>query len=149
MNTEVVVATVDLGPLIRDVLLPFLGVVLTVIAGWAGKKFAEWMGVKRDDALAAKIEEAMKNGLALAQSRLEQKIGTGPINVETKSELVATAGKYATDHVPGALKALGVTPEVLQEKLEARLGLNTTPPEQSIAVPTPPASTEVKPAADR
>lgn len=149
MNTEVVVTTIDLGPLIRDTVLPFVSVVLTVLAGWAAKRFSDWIGVKRDDALAVKIEEAMKNGLALAQSRLEQKIGAGPINVETKSELVATAGKYAADHVPGALKKLGVTPEALQEKLEARLELNITPPEQSIAVPTPAASIEVKPAADR
>lgn len=146
MNTEIVVTTIDLGPLIRDVLLPFLGVILTALLGWAAKRFSDWIGVKRDDALALKIEEAMKNGLALAQARLEQRLGPGPLHVDVKSEVVATAGKYAADHVPGALKALGVTPAALKEKLEARLELNTTPPEQSIAVPTPAATIEVKPA---
>lgn len=145
-NTEIVVTTIDLGPLIRDVVMPFVSVILTILLGWAAKKFSDWIGVKRDEAFAQKVEEAMKNGLALAQARLEERIGRGPINVETKSELVATAGRYASEHVPKALKALGVTPEALHEKLEARLELNTTPPEQSIAVPTPAATIEVKPA---
>jgi len=131
--------TVDIAPLIREVLLPIASALGMVLATWISAKIAELLKIRRDDALAAKVEEALRNGLALAQSRLEDKIGSGPIPIDVKSQIVADAAHYAATHVPAALKKLGVTPDVLQEKLEARLGLNTTPPEASIAVPTPPA----------
>lgn len=141
---EVVATTVDISPLINQVLIPFAVALGSVLAAWIAAKVAALLGIKREDALAAKLEEAMKNGLALAQARLEERLGAGPINIETKHQLVATAATYARDHVPGTLKALGVTPSALQEKLEARLELNTVPPEQSVAVPTPPATDQAK-----
>lgn len=143
-SIEIVATTVDISPLINQVLIPFAVALGSVLAAWIAAKVAALLGIKREDALAAKLEEAMKNGLALAQARLEERIGTGPINIETKSQLVATAATYARDHVPGTLKALGVTPAALQEKLEARLELNTVPPEQSVAVPTPAATIAVE-----
>ena len=143
-SIEIVATTVDISPLINQVLIPFAVALGSVLAAWIAAKVAALLGIKRDDALAAKLEEAMKNGLALAQARLEERIGAGPINIETKSQLVATAATYARDHVPGTLKALGVTPAALQEKLEARLELNTVPPERSVAVPTPAATDQAK-----
>jgi len=135
---------VDVAPLVHQVLFPIAVAVGGVLATWIAARLAGWLGIKREDALAQKLEEAMKNGLALAQSRLEAKIGKGPINVDVRHEIVATAARYAVDNVPGTLKALHVTPERLADKLEARLGLNTVPPEQSIAVPTPAATIAVE-----
>ncbi len=136
MTTE---ATIDLAPLVHQVLLPIAVAVGGVLATWLAKKMADLLGVQRDDKLAARLEDAMQKGLAFAQSRLEKKIGQGPILLDVKHEIVAEATRYAVDQVPGTLKALNVTPEQLADKLAARLELNTTPPEKSIAVPTPPA----------
>lgn len=133
--------TVDLAPLIREVALPIAVALGGVLATWLSAKLAGLLNIKRDDALAAKLEQAMKNGLAFAQSRVSDQIGSGPIAVEIKNEIVRDAARYAVGHVPDALKSLGVTPEVLAEKLTARLELNTTPPEMSIAVPTSPLPT--------
>lgn len=131
---------IDIAPLVRETLLPIASAVGLVLATWLGKKLADLLGVQREDKLAGKLEEAMKNGLAFAQARLERKIGDGPILIDVKREIVAEAAKYAVEQVPGTLKALSVTPDQLANKLTARLELNTTPPERSIAVPTPPAS---------
>jgi hypothetical protein len=130
--------TVDLAPLIDQVVIPCAVILLGGLATWLSQKAAAWMGAKKDDVLAAKLEEAMKFGLAFAQSKLGERIGDGPIKVDVKSALVATAAGYAANHVPDTLKALGVGPKELAEKLAARLELNTTPADQSIAVPTPP-----------
>ncbi len=131
--------TVDIAPLIREVLLPIASALGMVLATWISAKIAELLKIRRDDALAVTVEQALRNGLAFAQSRLEDKIGSGPISIDVKRQIVADAATYAVAHVPGALKKLGVTPKVLQEKLTARLELNVQPPEVSIAVPTPPA----------
>ncbi len=132
--------TVDMAPLIRETLLPIASALGLVLATWLAKKLADLLGVQREDKLAGKLEDAMKNGLAFAQARLERKIGDGPILIDVKREIVAEAVRYAVEQVPGAMKALKVTPQQLADKLTARLELNTTPPEKSIAVPTPPAS---------
>ena len=131
-------ATIDLAPFLHEFLLPVASALGMVLATWLAKKVADWLNVRRDEAFIGKLEEAMKNGLALAQSRAEQQIRDKGLTIEVKSQLVADAANYAAAHVPGALKALGVGPRELTEKLEARLELNTTPPEQSVAVPTPP-----------
>lgn len=131
-------ATIDLAPFLHEFLLPVASALGMVLATWLAKKVADWLNIRRDDALIAKLEEALKNGLALAQARAQQKIDEKGLTVEVKSQLVADAANYAATHVPGALKALGVGPRELAEKLEARLELNTTPPEKSVAVPTPP-----------
>lgn len=131
---------VDLAPLIRETLLPIASAVGLVLATWLTKKLADLLGIQREDKLAGKLEDAMRNGLAFAQARLERKIGDGPILIDVKREIVAEAARYAADQVPKAMKALNVTPDQLAAKLTARLELNTTPPEKSIAVPTPPAS---------
>jgi len=140
-------ATIDLAPLAHEFLLPVASGLGMVLATWLAKKLADWLNVPRESAAIAKLEEAMKNGLALAQARAQKSIYAKGLTIEVKSQLVADAANYASKHVPGALKTLGVGPQDLREKLEARLELNTTPPEQSIAVPTPAATIEVKPAA--
>lgn len=138
MMSFVLLATIDLAPLLHEILLPIASALGMVLATWLAKKVADWLNVRRDEAFIGKLEEAMKNGLALAQSRAEQQIRDKGLTVEVKSQLVADAANYAAAHVPGALKALGVGPRELAEKLEARLELNTTPPDKSVAVPTPP-----------
>lgn len=59
--------------------------------------------------------------------------------VDVKSHTLANAALYAQREFPDLLKRAGVNEASLRAKLEARSACNTTPPEQSAAIPTLPA----------
>ena len=132
--------TINVAPLINEVVIPIVVALAGVLATWLSTKLAALLGVKKDDALAARLEEAMKNGLAFAQSQLADKFDKGPIDIDVKNHLIASAADYASSHVPDTLKQLGIGPHELAEKLAARLQINTTPAELSVAVPIPPST---------
>ena len=127
---------VDLGPLLANVVYPLAAAVVTVLAAWVSKKLATRLGLANDAAWSGKLEVAMQNGLAFAQSKLNANVGS--LTIDTKNQLVAVAANYAIAHVPQAMKALGVDQTTLVEKLQARLEINTTPAAESVAVPTTP-----------
>jgi hypothetical protein len=133
--------TVDIQPLLTSVVLPFAGSLLGLLGVWALRQVEVRLGLDKNTQLSATLERAMSNGLAYAQSQMAAKVAAGPLPVDLKSESVAIAARYAADHVPDAIKSLGITPELLAQKIEARLSLNTTPRAESIAVPTPLSAT--------
>ena len=125
---------VDCGPLVQQVVWPLLSAALLAVGAWGVQKLSTWLGIKNNEVLQNTVESALKNGLAYAQS----KVGDVPLTVDVKNEIVATAANYTLGHIPSVLKKLGIDEKTLAEKLEARLALNTTPPEVSVAIPTPP-----------
>lgn len=128
--------TVDLSPLLANVVYPILSALVLALGGWAVQKFAAMVGLKNTQALQSTVESALQNALAYGQS----KVADVPLTIDVKNQIVANAANYATAHVPDALSKLGITKDQLVQKLQARLALNTIPPEQSVAVPTPPAA---------
>ena len=129
--------SVDIAPLLVNVVLPFAGSLLSILGLWGLQQLQARFSLAKNSQLSATLETAMTNGLAYAQSQMASKIGAGPLPVDLKSQAVAIATRYAADHVPVAIKSLGITPDLLAQKIEARLSLNTTPSAQSIAVPSP------------
>lgn len=150
MSTEVQITatTVDVSSII-NVLIPFVVVVLGLLLTWLTKKLAKWLGLKADSEAAQFIESAAQKALALAQDNLKQRIEGKPISIDVRNALAAEAAIYLIEAVPTRLKQLGITAEQVQKLLEARIALNTTSPETSVAVPTPAATIEVKTAGDR
>lgn len=130
---------IDFGPVVSQFVVPLVIALLGILGTWLLAKAKTWLNLKNNDALAGVLETAMQNGLALAQSRIPNLVPSS-IPLDVKNEIVAVAGRYVLDHVPDALKLLGVDQTALVEKLEARLSVNTTPPAASIAVPTDPAA---------
>jgi hypothetical protein len=128
----------DIAPLLNQIVFPAVISLLGILGGYVLLWVKKRMGMAADDQNAGKLEDAMKFGLAFAQSQLQAQ-ASGPLNIDLKSPILTVAAKYAMDHAPDAMKALGVGEDLLRQKLEARLSLNTTPPEKSVAVPTPPA----------
>lgn len=126
---------VNLSPFIANVVWPLLSALVLALGAWGVQKISARLGIQNNQALANTVEQALTNGLALAQS----KVGDVALTVDVKNKIVARAAQYALDHVPEAMDKLGIGKEALLEKLEARLALNTTPPEKSVAIPTPPA----------
>jgi hypothetical protein len=132
--------SIDLAPILVQYVLPFAFSVLAMVGSLALLWLRKRLGMAADDQNAGKLEDAMRNGLAFAQSQLQATVAAGgPMNLQLKNQILSIAAKYAADHVPDAMKALSVGEDLLKQKLEARLSLNTTPPDQSMAVPTPPA----------
>lgn len=126
---------VNLSPFVSNVVWPILSALVLALGAWGVQKVSARLGIQNNQALANTVEQALTNGLALAQSR----VGDVPLTIDVKNKIVARAAQYALDHVPEAMGKLGIGKDALLEKLEARLALNTTPPEKSVAVPTPPA----------
>lgn len=132
MNT-----TVDFGPFLVTYVLPALGTILTVIAGIVAQKAIAYFHLQNEGVLRSAVDGAVQRGLALAQQEVA-KAPNGTFAIDVKSPVVAQAADYVLTHEPAAIKALGYTNEGLAEKLAATIAVNITPPEKSIAVPTPP-----------
>lgn len=129
---------VDFGPFIVTYIFPALGTIILMLAAWASKKLADYLGLKNDDIWRENLNTSIKHGLALAQAQLQAAADAGKLSVETKNELAAKAMVYALEHEPAAVKALGYDEKTLMEKIRAHLELNTVPAIESVAVPSPP-----------
>ncbi|HTE35720.1 MAG TPA: hypothetical protein VK634_06885 [Reyranella sp.] len=123
-NTLAPATTVDLKPLLDQVVWPLVGAVLAALATFLTTKLAQWLKLKSSAMLQATVEAALNNGLQLAQA----KVATLNIsNIGVQSEIVAQAAAYAIARAPDALKSVGIdttTPQGLaavRDQIEARL----------------------------
>lgn len=128
--------TIDLGPLVLQVLLPLATVLGGVLATWLAARLAKWLNLQNENVFRASINGAIKNGLALAQAQLKDPDVAAKLTLDVRSRLVHDAYVYVMQHEPEAAKALGFDEDTLRDKIEAHLALNTTPAEKSVAVPS-------------
>lgn len=129
---------IDFAPLVQQVVMPLVIAILGAVGTWALMKFRSWLGIKESSQLATTLDTALQNGLAYAQAQIPGVVANMPMTLTAKNEVVGLAARYALAHIPDTLKALGVDQALLRQKLEARLSINTTSAEQSIAVPNAP-----------
>jgi hypothetical protein len=107
---------IDLTPLVDQVLVPIVSTVLVGVATWALTKVAAYAHFQISDGQRKVVADAITNGIAYAEKQLA---GNGVIvSADAK---VAAAVNYVLPKVPGALKALGVTPEHLAQIIAAKL----------------------------
>lgn len=137
-RADVTSTAIDFAPIVQQVVVPLVIAVLGTVGTWALVRLKSWLGIKENSQLATTLDAALQNSLAFAQSRLPNVVATVPLSIATKNEVIGVAATYALAHVPDTLKALGVDQALLRQKLEARLSINTTSAEQSIAVPNAP-----------
>ena len=112
--------TVDLTPLVTQVLAPLAVAVLTPLISWVCWKVLELLHIKVDQAQAQTLETAIQSGINFAISKAEE-LGAPYSKVQVKSFVVKTAANYVLPKVPSALAKLGITPEGLEQRIEARL----------------------------
>ena len=127
---------VDFGPFLVNVVWPLAAAIVTILVGFLSKKAATYFGLQNDALYRDVLQTAMQRGLAYAQSQITAAADGGALTLDVKNQLVATATRYALDHEPEAAKALGVDQASVVQKVTALLQMNTTPPAQSVAVPT-------------
>ena len=107
--------TIDLVPIINQVVVPILSAVLLAVLAWAAQRIAVFFHIKIQDSQRAVLSAAVSNGIAYAGHAL-----AGRENI-TVSDTAAAAVEYVLPKVPGALKALGVTPDHLSQLVTAQL----------------------------
>ena len=129
--------SIDLSPLVLQVLLPLATLLGGFLATWLAKRLATWLNLQNEGVLRESINNAIKNGLALAQSELKDPDVAAKLTVDVRSRLVHDAYAYVMLHEPAAAKALGFDEDSLRDKIAAHLALNTTPADKSVAVPSP------------
>ena len=121
--------TVDLAPLVNEVVLPLVTAVLSPLVPWLAYKAIQVLHLQLTKAQAATLEVAMQNGINYALGKV-QAFTNAHGQVQMKDQVVAQAAAYVLPKVPDTLKALGVTPEGLKQRIEARLPPVPVPPDQ-------------------
>lgn len=136
---------VNVGSLGSDVLTwmaavftPVLGSILTA----AIYQFLKKMGIDMTDAMRARLQEVVVNGLNIGAAKAEDALRSAPA-VDVKSTAVAHAIEYVQAHGADTLKALGFDPkdqktiEAIQARAESAI-LNPNVPTASILNPDVP-----------
>jgi hypothetical protein len=110
-------STIDLAPVVDNIVIPLLAPIVMVIAGWAAAKLATFLGLKNDDkrrlVLTHVADQAAQAAINLAQEQ--------PLKFQTRNAQVAKAVDFINTNAPGAVKALGLTPEAVENLVHARL----------------------------
>jgi hypothetical protein len=118
-------------------LLPFVFGALVVVLQIFLPKLLAALHVQNATGLSAEFLSQMQLALAWGQQKLGTKIAATGLTVDTHNQLVALAGSWLADHAAQSIEAQKLTTQQVEQKLEALIALNTTPPEQSVALPTP------------
>ena len=121
--------TVNLAPLVDQVLVPLLLTVLTGFASWAVAQMSaavtRWFHVKVSAQQAQVIENAIQNGINLAVHKVGVTLDAHS-TVDVKNQAVAVALGYALPKVTEEMAAVGISPETLAERILARLPVTDT-----------------------
>lgn len=103
-------------------LIDYLFLALSGLLGWAIKRGAALLHLRRESILVDRLEQGMTYALMYAREKaLEQ--GQTLTEFKTRSELVAVAAAYLAPKMPGLLKELNIDPNGLRERLTGRVDL--------------------------
>jgi hypothetical protein len=87
----------------------------------------------KDQNLARQLENAAKNGIGMLQQATDQMIESAHINIPNVPKEIAPAVQYMLDHAGEAITHFGITPEMLAEKIVARIGVLNIETNKAIA----------------
>jgi len=117
-------ALLDLRPLMDAVVFPVLTAVITPLAagfaGWALIQVGKVAKITVSQHQVATVEAAIEKGVNYAMSKAHAAADASG-QVTLKAGVVADAANYVLPKIPGYLSALGITPQGLAERIEARL----------------------------
>lgn len=122
IGSPVMAATVDLTPITNygfDILSQALISVATVAVGAVGAFLARKFKIDGDNNAKYELEETLEKGIRMAVNYAKTKV-SDKSNIKVDNAFVATAVNYLLPKIPGALKKLGITPDGLAQRIEAR-----------------------------
>ncbi len=107
--------------------LSFIVMLIGGAASWALKMLADFLrtktGIELDDSTRKYLNDAIDKGIQYGASKVEQLL-EDKAEIDVKNQIVAIAGKYVLDAVPGALEKFEITEERLTNMIEARIGVD-------------------------
>jgi hypothetical protein len=95
--------TIDLAPVL-DPLLQLLVAALLALGTIAIKGLADKFGLERDGQLAGFLEDALREGIRVAEKKLGARIDDA--DVEVQNRVAGEAADWAIENVPKAVKRL-------------------------------------------
>lgn len=107
---------IDLAPLLTQVVIPLATPVVATAATWAFATIAGHFHMRIQDSQRELVNAVIQRGITYAASKVP-----ASIPVSAGGGLKDMAAQYVIDHIPGALRSLGVTPAALGQMVEARL----------------------------
>lgn len=138
---------IDLSPLFPYVNETIV-LVATGVAAWLVQELRAWLqkhtaflSAQTDNAIAAGLNTALKNGVTLALNQM-QAWETAHKDVQVQGAVTRIAAQYALDHAPEYAAHFGLSPDDLATKALAFL---PPPPSIQVAPPAPVMPVEVKP----
>ncbi len=111
---------VDLAPLMNE-LIPFLGVILMALAGWATKWLAAKLKLSADSEIRSYLMNYIGEAVSYGESRARELSGTGKFTINVKNEAIKAGLGFVTSAAPTAIAKLNFTPEDLRQLIEAKL----------------------------
>lgn len=118
--------TIDIGAIINGILTflaPAFGAVVIWILHRAVAAIERWAGVKHQQALQDELDLVIQDGLAWAAHNLEGNVqGMKPVDI--RNAMAAQAISHILPAAGAALEGLGLTADILKQRVLAALGSN-------------------------
>lgn len=113
---------VNFGPLL-ELIKPVALAGLAAAGGYVLTRVLRLVGVQLDAGHRAAIEQGLERAIGYAANKVPDIVKVEP-TLDVKSVLIAEAANYALEHIPDALSHFGITPERLNDMIEARLNVD-------------------------
>lgn len=113
-----------LSPEIVQIMLPVLGLVVTILCTMAERRFAAWTGIQIEAKHREALQSALTNAGQLAINKFAlDRPADQPITPAHTPILQTIATEYVRKSVPDAINFFGLTPEKLGEMVLTKLVL--------------------------
>lgn len=116
---------VDISSLVTTA-LQLIGLPIATFLVWGFWKGVGLLGLKVDDSVRAVIDQGLQKAIGYGVTQVQSYAAGRPITIDVKNALVKEAADFAQDHIADALAHFSITPAMLNDMLESRLGMMAT-----------------------
>jgi hypothetical protein len=109
-------ATIQLGPLVTEYVIPLVATVLSIVVGWAIKQGADLIGINKSSQLMQSLQGIVQQGVDYAEKRAKGLVAeSGAAQIEVENKKVADASNYVLTQAPKWLRQAGVTDDQVRQ----------------------------------
>ena len=118
---------------IEPYLLTAFSVIVTAIIGWVAALIQRSTGITIEQKYRDSLHSALVTGISAGLTKLDAR--AADVSIDTKSQLITDAIRWAQKSVPDAIKALGASPDDLAKLAAAKLNLLIEAPSAATSAP--------------
>lgn len=111
---------VDFKPTVDMVMNTISSLVLAAVVPWVAAKVLQKLHIDKQSALGLRLIQAAENGASFALAKATD-LADAHSNIDVKNQLAAAGAAYVQRALPDTLKALGITPDHLQNIVLAKI----------------------------